>query len=113
MLGENLQNSARDTEFSLGGLIGVRRGADDDRFTLEQLEVTVASKSESSTENLRRISLDENVSLEREPWRQLLVRVAERVGHFFVGGGALHHIAMRVARVAIRASEGAADVRID
>src|ERR1700686_5480019 len=113
MLGQPLQNSARDSESSLGGLVRIGRGSDDNRLALKELEVAVASEAEGAGEDLRCVPLHEDIVLEGEPGRQPVVRVAEGVGHFFVAGGALHYVAVGVAGVAVGAAEGAANVGID
>ena len=113
VLGQYLEDPARDSESSLCRLIWICRGADHDRLAVEQLEMPVASKSESATQYLGCVSFDEDVALECEPGRHLVICFAECGGHFFVGRGALHHVAVGVARVAVRAPEGAADVGVD
>src|SRR5438093_4280263 len=113
MLGEDFQDAARDSESSLRWLIWICRGADNDCLALEELEMPVASESESTTQNLWSVSFDEDVALEREPGRKIVVSSAELLCHSLVGGGALHHIAMGVASVAVSAPEGTSDVGID
>ena len=61
---------------SLGGLVWIGGGADDDRLALEQLEVLVAAVAERACEDLGGVALDEDVSLEGEPGRDPLVRFA-------------------------------------
>ena len=73
----------------------------------------VASVAQRPAQNFGRVVLDENVALEREPWRELRERFAECFFHPVVVRGALHHVAMCVSRVAVSASESASDVGID
>src|SRR6202022_2503778 len=72
-----------------------------------------APEPECAAKNLGRVLFDEDISLECQPGRKLVVRLAELVGHPVLGCGALHHVAVGVPRVAVSATEGAADVRVD
>src|SRR5688572_28101959 len=105
VIGEHLEYSPRDAEFSFGGLIGIGCGSDHDRLAVEESEVLFAALSERARENFGRVLLDENVALESEPGRHLRITVAENALHAVVVGGALHHISMRVAGVAVSAAE--------
>ena len=82
-------------------------------LALEQREMLVAAVAERAREDLAGVALDEDVSLEGEPRRDALDFGGGAVDEAVGGGCALHDVAMRVARVAVRASEGAADVRVD
>src|SRR5689334_11682592 len=113
MLGEDFQYPAGDSESSLGGLIRISGSADDDSLTLEQSQVTIAAEAQRSAQDFRCVFLDENIPLEREPGRQLVVCIAELLDHLVIVGGALHHPAVRVTRVAVGAPKSAADVGID
>ena len=112
MPGENFENSARNSEFPLGWLIRICRGPDDDRLTLQKREVFVTSLAQRSRKNIGRVLLDKDVALECEPGRHLFVPLVQRVLHSIVIRCAFHDVAMCVSRVAVRASKGAADVRI-
>src|SRR5689334_14050398 len=113
MFRKHLQNSACDSESSLGWLIGVRCGADDYRLALEQTQMAIAAEAQSSAQNLGRVFLDEDIALEGEPGRQFVICFAELLNHFMVVGSSLHHPAVGVSCVAVSAAERAADVGID
>ena len=113
MLSENLENSSRDLESSLGRLIWIGRCSDHNRLPLEECQMSLASITKRATQNLGRVVLDENISLEGEPRRKIRERFAKCLSHFVVIRCAFHHVSMGVPRVAIRASERASDIRVD
>src|SRR4029079_7725877 len=68
LLGERLENTARDAESPLGGLVGIRRRPDHDRFSLERPEPS--RTTELAAKDRACFSLDEDAALERETRRQ-------------------------------------------
>ena len=113
MLRQHVQNSTRDAESPLGRLIRIGCRSDHDGFTVEQLQVAIAAESQGPAQDFGCVLFDKDVALEGQPRRELVIRFAKCVDHFLICGGALHHPAVRVARVTVGASERAADVRID
>ena len=73
----------------------------------------VAAMPQRARENFRRVLLDENVALEREPGRHRLVALGEDVFHSIIRSRALHDESVGIPRVTVRASESAANVWID
>ncbi len=113
MLGEHLEDAARHLEVSLGRLIRIGGGADDDRLAFDEREMLVAAEAEGAREDVGGVALDEDVALEGEPGRNALDLGGGAVDEAVGGGCALHDVAMCVARVAVCAAEGASDVGID
>ena len=112
MLGQHLEHRARHAKAALRGLKRIRRRADDDRVAREQREMLFRSVPQRSSQHVGGVLLDEDAPLEREPRRQRVARRAKIVAIRIRVGVAVEHPPMRVARVAVRASERAADVRI-
>ncbi len=73
----------------------------------------LAPVPQRATEHRGRVALDDDVPLEGEPGRGARDVIGGAGVERVRGDGALHDVAMRVARVAVRTSEGAADVRVD
>src|SRR4051812_24176245 len=105
MVRENLEASPRHAKSSLGRLIRISRSTYDDRVSLDEREMLVASLAESSCENVGSVLLDEDIALEGEPWRHRLVSFRERAFHLVAVRRALHHVAVCVSGVAVGASE--------
>src|SRR6185295_12081826 len=101
MLSQDFKNSACHSVATLCRLVRIGCGADDDGLAIEKLEMPVTSKAQRPTEDFGRVALDEDVPLERQPGREIVVSLAQDLGHLLVGGRALHDIAVRVPRVAV------------
>src|SRR5919109_825256 len=100
-----LQHRAGDAKPALGGLIGIGGRTDDDRFAeWNALQVC--------RERANDLLLDEDAPLECLPPMLAAVIGKFGVGQFSGVVRALDDVAMRVARVAVAATELAPDVRI-
>ena len=103
--GQSLQHRPRDAEPALGGLIGIGRRPDDDACAeRDALEIGVECPDD--------LFLDEDPPLERLPPMRAAVIGELGVGQLAGVVRALDDVAMRVARVAVTATELAADVWI-
>ena len=113
MIGEHLEYSPGHPEPALARLIWIGRRADYDRLAFEKCEMPVASMPKRARENFRGVVLYEDIPLECEPWRHLLISIAENILHSIAVVRALHHVPVSVARVTIGTAERAPDIRID
>ncbi len=77
MLGENLENSSRDSELPLAGLIRIGCGSNDDRLAFEKSEMPFAAVAKRARDDFRRVLLHEDVALECEPRWHLIVSLME------------------------------------
>src|SRR5437868_7430887 len=68
VLGEYLEDAARDAEAALRRLIRIRRRSNADALTLEQIQVLVGAIPQRPTEDVRCVFLHEDLPLKGEPW---------------------------------------------
>src|SRR5215831_3505459 len=112
MLGQNFEDRTRHAKATLGRLKRIRRHADDDRVASEKREMLVRSVAQRSPKHVAGVLLHEDSALEREPRRKRVARRAKIIALGVLVRAPIEHPPMRVARVAVRASERAAHVRV-
>src|SRR4051812_48885194 len=105
MIREDLEDRARDPEASFRRLIWIGCGADGQPLALDERDVSIRSLPERFPKHIRRVFLDEDAPLEREPGNHLpkIARHLDAIG--IARRGTFEGIAVRISCVAVRASQ--------